>query len=87
MRPISTRYKLIFVKFSEWQKGLLAMLFRTSKEENVQNSQADEVIKHKENGTDITRKEDLRRLMYERISQGNSLAEAEENARYKWHGK
>jgi len=28
-----------------------------------------------------------RRLMYERIAQGNALVEAEENARRKWCGK
>jgi hypothetical protein len=36
---------------------------------------------------DKVQKEELRRLMYERIAQGHQLAEIETIARYKQHGR
>jgi hypothetical protein len=39
--------------------------------------------KNRCNEQETTRKEELRRMMYERIAQGNKLAEAEEVARRK----
>ena len=36
--------------------------------------------------SDAEQAEAGRRLMYERIAQGNALTEAEENARRKWRG-
>lgn len=33
---------------------------------------------------EASKKEEMRRLMYERIAQGNALAEVEEKARHQW---
>jgi hypothetical protein len=46
-----------------------------------------ETVANKDDDSDTIQEVEVRRLMYERIAQGNTLAEAEENARCRWYSR
>lgn len=90
MRLIRRRCTLVLVRYSmEWRE---AMLFKNAARLTLEMTIAPDVAPAPSAravaSSDKERAQaELRRQMYERIAQGNALAEVEEHADRKWNGR